>query len=84
MMTVDEAADLLNASVEFVSKLLSDGKLPSLSTEDVAEYKQLQDAVSATALDELFKQAQELGLNEDELPHGPMGKEFGGPDCEYD
>lgn len=70
--------------MEYVSKLLCDGKIPSLSIEDVDEYKRCQDVARATALDELAKQVQDFGIDEDELPNGPVGKEFGGPDCEYD
>jgi len=56
MMTLDDAAQQLNVSVEYVSKLLADGKLPSLSTEHVTEYKRQQDDESAAALDELARQ----------------------------
>jgi len=53
----------LNVSVEYVRKLLTEGKLPSLSLQDVATYKWQQDRESTDALDELAKQEQELGLD---------------------
>ena len=62
MMTIHEAAEYLTVSVEYVSKLLTEGRLQSLSLNDVVTYKRHQDRESTDALDELAKQAQELGL----------------------
>lgn len=62
-MAVNDAADVLNVSPEYVRKLLNKGALPSLLPQDVAMYKQQQDEVSKAALDALAKQAQELDLD---------------------
>lgn len=43
MMTIHEATEYLTVSVEYVSKLLAEGRLQSLSPQDVVTYERQQD-----------------------------------------
>jgi excisionase family DNA binding protein len=69
-LTTQEAADLLNVSRPFVIKLLESGEIPyrkvgkhrRIYCKDAIAYKQQIDIERASALDELVKQSQELGL----------------------
>jgi len=61
-MTVDDAAEILNVSIEYVNQLLKEGRLPSLSEQDVATYKLIHDQEAEEALDEMVKINQENGL----------------------
>ena len=69
-ITTAEAAELLNVSRPFVIKLLESGVMPfrKVGTHrrvrliDVLEYRDRQDAVASTALDEMVRQAEKHGL----------------------
>ena len=69
-LTTQEAADLLNVSRPHLVKLLEAGKLPFHKTgkhrrirfADLRRYKQERDEDSAAAMDDLARQAQELGM----------------------
>lgn len=71
-MTTQEAANILNVSRPYLVKLLEEGKIPHhkinkhrrIRFEDLMQYKQQQDAESVAALDELARQAQELGMDD--------------------
>lgn len=70
-LTTQEAANILNVSRPYLIKLLDERKIPHhkinkhrrILFEDLMKYKRQQDAESITALDELAKQAQELGMD---------------------
>lgn len=69
-MTTVEAAELLNVSRPHLVKLLDGGALPfrmvgthrRLRLVDVLAYRDRQDAAAREALDELTRQAEDLGL----------------------
>jgi excisionase family DNA binding protein len=69
-LTTQEAADMLNVSRPFVIKLLETGEIPyrkvgthrRIHLKDAIAYKQQIDTERSSALDELVKQSQELGL----------------------
>ncbi len=69
-LTTQEAADMLNVSRPHLVKLLETGALPfhkagkhrRIRFSDLMVYKAEQDKASAHAMEELAKQAQELGL----------------------
>lgn len=69
-LTTQEAADLLNVSRPHLVKLLEDGVLPFRKTgkhrrvrfADLMQFKDQRDKASERAMEELAKQAQELGL----------------------
>ena len=69
-LTTKQAADLLNVSRPFVCKLLDNGEIPHrkvgrhrrLRYVDLMDYKKKTDDARYQDLDELVKQAQELGL----------------------
>ena len=68
--TTQEAADLLNVSRPHLVKLLEDGELPFLRTgkhrrvrlADLLQFKNAREQASVQAMDELSRQAQELGM----------------------
>jgi excisionase family DNA binding protein len=70
-LTTQEAANILNVSRPYLIKLLDEGKIAyhkvnkhrRIRFEALMEYKRKQDAESAAALNELAKQAQELGMD---------------------
>ncbi|OZI34233.1 DNA-binding protein [Bordetella genomosp. 10] len=69
-LTTQEAADLLNVSRPHLVKLLEDGALPFHKTgkhrrvrfADLMAFKSQRDQASEQAMEELAKQAQELGM----------------------
>lgn len=69
-LTTQEAANILNVSRPFLIKLMEKGELPfhkvgthrRILFADLIEFKSKRDLISKNALDELAKQAQELGL----------------------
>lgn len=69
-LTTQEAADLLNVSRPHLVKLLEDGALPFHKTgthrrvrfADLMQFKAERDQASEQAMNELARQAQELGM----------------------
>lgn len=69
-LTTQQAADLLNVSRPYVVKLLEEKKIPSrmvgkyrrLRFDDLMAYKQKDDAVRASILDQLSAETQGLGI----------------------
>jgi excisionase family DNA binding protein len=64
MLTVEQAADILNVSVTYVRKCIVDGVLYSLSKEDVLAFKERSDAECNAAAAELSALGQELQWDE--------------------
>lgn len=68
-LTVYEASDLLNVSVQYLTRLLEEGQIPFISTdaeyriliEDVIAYKNRRDQERAESLDELSRLSQLYG-----------------------
>jgi len=69
-LTIQEAADQLNVSLEYMEQLLEKGEIPQfkpgslrpIRIEDFMAYKHKRDKISRAALDELAAQAQELKM----------------------
>jgi excisionase family DNA binding protein len=69
-LTTQQAADLLNVSPAFLIQLIDAGELPArmegtqlrILRSDVLEYKRINDAARLRVLDELTREAQELGF----------------------
>ncbi|WP_228011494.1 helix-turn-helix domain-containing protein [Nonomuraea phyllanthi] len=67
-LTVEQAADVLNVSPEFVVRLLDEGAIPShgvgedrrVAAEDVEEFRRADDERRRAAADELGRLGQEL------------------------
>lgn len=61
----EEAAAFLNVSLEYVEKLIANGKLPeSMTVKEVALFKQNRDANRKTALKELTDMSQGSGSHD--------------------
>lgn len=68
--TVDEAADILSVSREYLSERLNEGKIPFtiinaeqyICLEDLKRYKEIADKFRQRGLDELVAEAQSLDL----------------------
>lgn len=73
-MTTDEASELLNMPQSFLTKLLKEGKIPSVEEgayshirrQDVITYKKQRDNKRSQLLDELIQMSQDEGFYEDE------------------
>ncbi|HZK67184.1 MAG TPA: helix-turn-helix domain-containing protein [Chloroflexota bacterium] len=69
-LTTQQAADLLNVSRPHLIKLLETGEIPFHKTgthrrirfDDLMRYGRLRDQKEASALDEMARDAQEMGL----------------------
>lgn len=69
-LTTQQAADFLNVSRPFVTKLLQKGEIPfrkigthrRLKFEDILSYKKKTEVEQKQALDDLAAEAQELGM----------------------
>lgn len=69
-LTTQEAADLLNVSRPHLIKLLEEGELPfhwtgkhrRVRLADLMQFRETRERSSEQALDELSRQAQELGM----------------------
>ncbi|MCZ7555446.1 MAG: helix-turn-helix domain-containing protein [Bacteroidia bacterium] len=69
-LTTQQAADYLNVSRPFLVKLLTEAKIPyrkvgahrRIRFEDVAQYKRQIDTERSRILDELTREAQDMGL----------------------
>lgn len=70
-VTIDQAADLLNVSTNFVAKLLDErrivsrgaGSSPMVLLEELLNYKCHDDARRHEAADELTRETERLGLD---------------------
>lgn len=68
MLTIEQAADLLNVSRQYLVRLLDEGKIPydrtgehwQLNINDVLAYKQKRDHERDEKLDELTRFTEEL------------------------
>lgn len=73
-MTVDEAANYLNVSSEYLLRLLDSGDIPHhtvgtkqlIQFDELAEYRLIRDARRNALLTELAQDAQELGFYKQE------------------
>ena len=69
-LTVQQAADILHVSPSFVIQLIDEGQIPAMSVgaqpsilrSDVLEFKRRNDAARLLVLEELTREAQELGM----------------------
>lgn len=70
LLSVRQVAGLLNVSEPYVIKLIREGAMPFVPSDDgslikmqdAIEFKKAQDARSAAAMQELADEAQELGM----------------------
>lgn len=68
MLTTQRAADILNVSMPYLSKLLENGDIPHIPVgsdrrvmrEDLMAYKKKRDSLRAKALDDLARSGQEF------------------------
>ena len=73
-LTVEQAAEILNTSQQYLQKLLDEGQIPfaivegqiRIQLDDLMEFKKREDAERHQALIELIRLTEELGLYEKE------------------
>jgi excisionase family DNA binding protein len=82
-LTTQQSADLLNVSRPHLIKLLEEGKIPhrrvgnrrKVRLLDVLAYRQHDEQRHHAALDELIREAEELGLYDEEGPFEPIRRQ---------
>ena len=82
-LTTQQAADLLNVSRPYLIKLLEDGRIPyrrvgnrrKVRLLDVVAYRQHDEQRRHAALDEMTREAEEMGLYDEVGPFEPIRRQ---------